>query len=209
LLITLAPFCILGAEAIWGLLKHLWQKLRRIHISVDTGAGSTGALKYITAFVLIPYFVFTSGIVYELTAQQVTDRVDDPYSIALSSHRIDFTGIFDKTDGAAAEWLSGLINKSPATVYCDINSYKIVKLFLLPGSTVTIGDISGEPALVDSSYLYLTSWNVAKGQIVQATMLRPGLRRYRAISDIPGAESVIERGDRIYSSGGPTIFINR
>ena len=209
LLLTLSPFCILGGEVIWSLLKSGWQRLRGKHISADTLTASTGALKYITALVLIPYFVFTAGIIYEVTGQQVTDKVDDPYSIALTSYRIDFTGIFKKTDGASAEWLSGLISKSPVTVYCDINSYKMFKLFVLPTSPVIIGDMSREKTLAAESYLYLTSWNMTKGQFVQATMLRPGLRRYAAISDSPGVESVIEHGNCIYGNGGSTLFINR
>ena len=209
LLITLSPFCILGAEAMWSLLKFVWQRLPGKHIAADMVTTGTGTLKYVTAFVLIPYFVFTSGIVYEITGQVVTDRVDDPYSIALSSHRIDFTGIFTRTDGAAAEWLSGLIARSPVTVLCDVNSYKMFKLFLLPTSPVIIDDMSGKKTLVDESYLYLTSWNISSGQVVQASMLRPGLRRYVAISDSPGVKSVMEHGNCIYADGGAVVFVSR
>jgi uncharacterized membrane protein len=84
-LITLVPFCILGGEAIWLGISSLWHRLRHaVHKAMAENAEDNQAfLAFIALGILVPYFLFTSGFIYEVTGQKVTDRVDTPYSIAL------------------------------------------------------------------------------------------------------------------------------
>ena len=63
--------------------------------------------------------------------------------------------------------------------------------------------------LQGSSYLYLTSWNLGKGEITFAEIGKPGLREHRKIEDVPGLKSAITNGNRIYANGGSAVFITR
>lgn len=53
---------------------------------------------------LIPYFLFTSGIIFEVTKQEDISTVDIPYSIALSHQRVDITEIPTVNDIAVRDW---------------------------------------------------------------------------------------------------------
>ena len=53
---------------------------------------------------LIPYFLFTSGIIFEVSKQEDVSTVDMPYSIALSHSRIDITEIPTANDIAVRDW---------------------------------------------------------------------------------------------------------
>jgi uncharacterized membrane protein len=133
-LITLAPFCILGGEGIWLGIGSVWQRLR--HAAQKTRAvkaeDNRGYLKFVTLAVLIPYFLFTSGFVYEVTGQKVTDKIDTPYSIALSSYRLDLAGVFNLQDGAAAQWLAQSVD-AESKVYTDSHTQKLLDFYELPG----------------------------------------------------------------------------
>ena len=203
-LITLAPFCILGGEAIWLGASALWQKLRRGIEASEFAEDSPGSLKFVALAVLIPYFLFTSGFIYEVTGQEVTNKVDTPYSIALSSYRLDLTGVFYWRDGAAAEWLAQEAGDE-AKVYTDEHTYKLLMFWEFPGQ------IAGLPRdaskLLENSYIYFSSWNLDKNEITIA--IAPGLRQYINFNDILGLNVVIESGNKIYNNGGAQILATR
>jgi len=53
---------------------------------------------------LIPYFIFTSGIIFEVSRQEDISGVNIPYSIPLSYQRIDITEIPTANDIAVRDW---------------------------------------------------------------------------------------------------------
>jgi len=53
---------------------------------------------------LIPYFLFTSGVIFEVSGQEDISGVNIPYSIALSNQRIDLTEIPTANDIAVRDW---------------------------------------------------------------------------------------------------------
>ena len=53
---------------------------------------------------LIPYFLFTSGVIFEVSEQEDISGVNIPYSIALSHSRIDITEIPTANDIAVRDW---------------------------------------------------------------------------------------------------------
>jgi uncharacterized membrane protein len=236
-LITLAPFCILGGEAIWLGVSSMWRKLRHIvrgmplrteakQPSLARTEDSQGALKFITLAVLIPYFLFTSGLIYEVTGQKVTDKIETPYSIALSSYRLDLVGVFYWRDGAAAEWLAQ--RASPETdVYCDSHTGKLLIFFKFPGSAIHLPPDVGKmqkdngldlpkyppwlihppqyaSELLADGYLYFSAWNIHKKEVTFAPL--PGLRQYISFDDIPGLTPVIDSKNRIYNNGGAQVL---
>ena len=200
-MITLAPFCILGGEAIWLGASSLWRKLRRRIHTLEFAEDSQGYLKFIAVAVLIPYFLFTSGFIYEVTGQEVTDKIDTPYSIALSSYRLDLAGVFYWQDGAAAEWLTQKAGDE-SNVYADHHAHRLVWFYSFPGQAAYLPRKATE--LEEGSYLYFTAWNLAKHEITFATA--PGLRQHIAFNDIPGLSHVIDSKNRIYTNGGAQIL---
>ena len=200
-LITLAPFYILGGEAIWLGASSLWQKLRRRIEASEFAEDSQGYLKFVALAVLIPYFLFTSGFIYEVTGQEVTDRVDTPYSIALSSHRLDLAGVFYWQDGAAAKWLTQRAGDE-TNVYCDSHTRRPLLIHEFQGHFIHLPRDASE--LQEDSYIYFTAWNLHKGEVTFA--IAPGLRKHISFADIPGLITVIEGKNRIYTNGGAQIL---
>ena len=204
-LITLAPFCILGGEAIWLGISSLWHRLRHAvqKARAEKSEDNQGYLKFVALAVLIPYFLFTSGFVYEVTRQEVTDRVDTPYSIVLSSYRLDLAGVFYWQDGAAARWLSQNASKE-VNVYVDDHGVKLLTFYEF------LGRLEGLPRdankLEPDSYIYLTTWNTAQDEMTYTIRKETGLRVHVSFDDIPGLKEAIESKSRIYANGGAQIL---
>lgn len=199
-LITLAPFCILGGELTFNTLNSLWLRVKRaaVHKPVDKGGLS---LQLLTILVLIPYFTFTSGLVFETTKHDVSDRIDIPYSIALSSYRIDLAGIFNQQDGAAAQWLSQNAPEN-SRIYVDDHTAQVLKFYSIDKER-----LSRYPQTLDEFqegyYAFLSSWNVSKGELTFA--VGPGLRRHIKMEDLPGLHDA-EHMNQLYFNGGAKVL---
>jgi uncharacterized membrane protein len=202
-LITLAPFCILGGEAIWLGISSLWHRLRHtVYKAIAEKTEDNQAyLKLVALAVLIPYFLFTSGFIYEVTGQKVTDRVDTPYSIALSSYRLDLAGVFYWQDGSAASWLAQRASDE-SHVYTDDHTFKILQFYGFPGQTTAIPYDAGK--LPENSYVYLSTWNTNKSELTFA--IASGLRKQVGFGNIPGLIEDIEGRNRVYYNGGAQIL---
>jgi uncharacterized membrane protein len=208
-LITLAPFCILGGEAIWLGISSVWHRLRHAvnKAMAENAEDNQAYLKFVALAVLIPYFLFTSGFIYEVTGQKITDRVDTPYSIALSSYRLDLAGVFYWQDGSAARWLAQRASDD-TQVYTDLHTSKILGFYRFRGQiTVVPCDAS---KLKEDSYIYLSTWNTDKGELTFIVVQRPGpiagLRQSLSFAEIPGLITAMEGRDRIYSNGGAQVL---
>jgi len=209
-LITLSPFCILGGEVIWLSLNTLWGKLKQARpvINTDTGIDDRHYPAFITLAVLIPYFLLTSGLIYEITRQDITDNIDTPYSIALSSYRLDLSGVFCRQDGTAANWLSQH-SDDKTTLVTDQHSHRILQFHEFRGP---LGGISLDAnSLAGNIYIYLTRWNVEKNELAFAMYpglkkSNAGLRKHFSLEDIPGLAAVIRGKDLIYNNGGARIL---
>ena len=200
-LITLAPFYILGGEAIWVGVSYLWHKLVQRTEALEFDGDSQGYPKFVVLVVLIPYFLFTSGFIYEVTGQEVTDKVDTPYSIALSSYRLDLAALFYWQDGAAAEWLSQRVGDE-TDVYFDGHSIKIGMLYEQLYHPLVFPYNNSE--LLEDTYIYFTARNIEKNEVTFITL--PGLRRHANFDDIPGLTTAIENKSRIYNNGGAQVL---
>jgi uncharacterized membrane protein len=204
-LITLAPFCILGAEAVWDLAKYLWYSSRNkvvILLHPDRGTGFNVA---ITLLLLIPYFIFTSGIIYEVTGQQETEKVDLPYSIALSASRTDIVRIYNDKDWHASQWVHRQ-NENDLTIYTD---YHALMMLFYEDFKVNADLVPSDKDLQIPSYVYLTTWNNETGELTSFELGKPGLRRHDSIKDIPGFSDVIGHSDLVYSNGGAAVWFTK
>jgi len=212
-LITLAPFCILGGEAVWLGINGLWHKIRRKvqQASTINAEDNKNYLKFVAIAVLIPYFLFTSGFIYEVTGQDVTDRIDTPYSIALSSYRVNLTSIFYWQDGAAARWLTQRAD-TDTKVYMDMHSGSLLWLYDFPGKSIALSQDASK--LKEDSYIYFTAWNTDKREITFAAgpglrmQVGPGLRMQVGFDDIPGFSKAVDDKNKIYDNGGAQILVS-
>jgi len=206
-LFLLAPLCILGGEAIWQGISSIWRKTTLALVSEDNQA----YLRFLTLAVLIPYFLFTSGFVFEVSGHEVTDKIDTPYSIALSSYRVDVGGVLEWRDSAGVDWLLGRLG-AEHTICVDCHG---VLLFIeRAGLHCQLcgfqRDVSEVP---EDSYMYFRTWNIDRQEITFQPLIRPGLAyiglRQSVSFDELGLDKVIESRNRIYNNGGAQILAPR
>ncbi len=152
--------------------------------------------------VLIPYFLFTSGFVFEVAKVPNIERLDLPYSIALSSYRIDISGIYEKEDEQAANWLiANWDNKIP--VYADLPGMEYLyefpeigpsRAFLFPQDWLPEG-FGGIPK---NSYIFLRKWNTDSQKITYWVNI--GLRKSYTYEEI-GINELLEGRPLLYDKG--------
>jgi nicotinamidase-related amidase len=65
------------------------------------------AVSIVACVLLLTYFLFTSGLVFEVTASEMEGNVDMPYSLALSGERTGVLEIYTDGDVDCAKWLVG------------------------------------------------------------------------------------------------------
>jgi len=223
-LILLAPLFILGGEGIWTGMRALWHKTGTISVTEDNQV----YLRFISLAVLIPYFLITSGFIFEVTKHEVIDRIDIPYSIALSSHQIDIGGVFNKQDGAGADWLRPRLNEEDA-VYADlfgwlllgyesavagdpvITEFRLVRISswrpnIFDNRPLETPLLWGLSQVYQDNYLYFRTWNIANQKITYPAEIA-GCRRSAGFNET-GVNNLIKSGNRIYNNGGAQVLIN-
>lgn len=204
-LIILAIYAVLGCAAMWNLLTWLAGKLHHGLNPAIFQEESRGFRIFIVLIMLIPYFLFTSGLVYEITGQDITDKVDNPYSIALSSHRLDLAGVASQNDYSAAGWLSE--KTSPLTkTYIDANAWKMLALNEYAGH---LSYFQKNGMLDPADYIFFLSNNAQNSEVSFANSGKPGLRDIVKLNDYPALTEMIVDSNRIYSNGGPVIYKTR
>jgi len=103
LLFFLAPLCVLGAESLGKLVSRRQTQL---------------VASILLLIVLVPYFLFQTGFVYELTGTQ-------SWSLPLSKNRMDTVflrsnvGCFDECEVFGASWMSQNVDVTNRRIYSD------------------------------------------------------------------------------------------
>lgn len=144
-------------------------------------------VKAIMVAFILGYYLFTSGLVYELAKSEPTDMHEVPYSIAFSNDRTRIVGVNNKDDLNAAEWLmANTPNEIP--IYVDYTS-----------SSIFIG-ITGihrfrtyQPE--GTHYIFLNTWNVENRKMVQGGF--GGMRKYEPLPELDNAIEVYRSGKAI------------
>jgi uncharacterized membrane protein len=180
LLFLLAPLCVLGGEF---LTKMLFKKRGNHVISV------------LMLSVLLPYFLFQSGFVYEMV------KVES-WSVPLSAYRMSGyrlyydMGYTDDWSVFSAMWLSKNVKVGQVQIYADWASFENpVRIYGLvyggynPLSNVTI--------LPNHGIVYLSSMNIFQETVVAGSYLCDS-------RELPFLDDV----NRVYSNGGSEIYLN-
>lgn len=184
LLFFLAPSSVIGAE----LLVRLVFKQK--------GARAQLWISILLLIVLIPYFLFQTGFVYEVTGST-------GWSLPLSKHRIDayrlraLLGYIDERDVFSVRWVLKNVDIQNTQIYADISSRNNV---LFTYGMVSVNDVivlSNVTSVTENGIIYLNRLNVIEGIIV-------GTHHVWNKNEF----SFIEDMNRIYSNGASEIYKN-
>jgi len=188
-LIFLSPVCIQGGMIFINTVAKLFNPKLLFHSN----------LKIIVLIILIPYFLFNTGFIYEVTH-------DPPSSISLSKD-MDYIR-FSQQEVYSAKWLYNA-NVSDFPVYSDAYGSPFLKGIM---GLNKIKAISTEEDLQNPIYIYLRSFNIKNGKILSVERTRGGLitKRYFDMSDEEHPISVrILRGDKIYENSESYIVFSK
>lgn len=154
---------------------------------------------------IIPYFAFTSGAMFELSKASDISKIDMPYSVPLSNYRVDMTGVFTENDMKVRDW--AVKNNLVIDMYADTHS----QLLLWEKAYTYWRDLrealnTGEFNTGD--YIFLSERNNQDKTII----LRPttggsstGRRTISTYSEC-GLDKVIARGTIVYQQGGAFVL---
>jgi uncharacterized membrane protein len=179
-LLFLAPFFVLGGKTVFEFISRRRNQTRALNLVL---------------VVLIPFFLFETSFIYELTR-------DFSSSLSLSMYRMDrdklYDSITDEREVVAALWLSSQLNSAQhARVYGDIisdyhvlTSYGMMSAESFDELTNTTQFTSG------ANYVYLRGVNTIEG-----IMRREGY--WWNLSDI---NPILDNQNIIYSNKNSEIF---
>lgn len=210
-LLLMAPLFLFGGEAIAYGIVRLARMFRRGLASSQLSFDNPALLQFLVLVVLIPYFIFNSGAVFELSRSQTTEFINMPYSIALSSYRVDVSTTFSKQDTAAADWFSKRIAEEDYTIYADYHSNQLLiwqsGLFLSHKAGGFPHDTK-EEELSSPSYIYLRTWNTQKRALTFASGVYAG-RRSINFADLPWLIPALEKNNKIYDNNSAQVLLHR
>ena len=206
-LIILSPFCILGGEYIcqWAvsMLKNIlrWLRFCRNQLfDLKNNNKLTFVLPFLTLVVLIPYFLFNTGFLFEIAKQEYLIG-DIPSSMALSNYRLDFT-CYNRREEAVLRWLPDKITDK-ISIYADGYGSIFLRERLF-GKVETI-PFSGK--LPKDVYIFLRTWNIEREEIYFWWRSKAVTEHFhKRLDDMP---QLLEGNKLIYNNGGAQIWTNR
>jgi uncharacterized membrane protein len=180
LLFFLAPFCVMGAEFIVKLLSKREKEF---------------AVSALLLIVLVPYFLFQTGFVYEVTGS-------DSWSIPLSGYRMNalrLYGQYGYTDAYSvygAQWLSENIDVENSGLYADESARSSVLTIYGMIYRGHVNGLSNITIVAANGVVYLSTLNVVDGVI-------PFGRLSWNTSEL---SSVFDDLNVVYANGGSEIY---
>lgn len=211
-LFLLAPFCILGAEALWlGISKLIRAVSRRLKAGREAslpyyrGRSGPAFLRVFILAVLIPFFLFNTGFFFEVTGSERFAVNDSPSSMALSSYRLDMA-VFAREDADAVLYLTRIIGDG--VVYAD----QWGRLIIYDRILEPVGEITASGKAPDDAYIFLRTRNVEQQELfirVFHSLPRYGIQmefKHLRLDEIP---SLLYGRELIYDNGGAQIWSPR
>ncbi len=109
----------------------------------------------VVSLVLVAYFIFTSGFIYETTHQTFIGP-DLPYSYSLSSERAGVAGIYTLNDGKVRDYIMEYPEARP--VYSDLHGTFFLQNYIWPSQGINFFhyDYRLQP---NDAYIFLTEWS--------------------------------------------------
>lgn len=190
-LFFLAPFCIFGGKIILRWLFRAFSLL--LHHNLFTSS----SLTVVVILVLVPYFLFNTGFVYEFTGS--TSRV-----ITLSLYEKDHN-FFTKPEIDARKWLANMGRKG-FTVYCDV--YGCLPLMQI--GSIRSSFPSNTSQIRQNSYIFLRRWNIVHGEMLLFIQVTGKVSfEYINLDDETAFSNALRDRNKIYDGGGAQILGSR
>jgi len=180
LLFFLAPFCVVGAVSIVKLLSRREKEL---------------AVSALLLIVLVPYLLFQTNFVYEVTGS-------DSWSIPLSGYRMDALrlygdyGYIDAYSVYGAQWVSKNVDFTNSRLYSDGSSRNNVLTIHGMIYRGYVNGLSNVTIVADNGVVYLSTLNVVEEVI-------PFGRLSWNTSEL---SSVFDDLNLVYANGGSEIY---
>ncbi len=154
---------------------------------------------------LIPYFAFTSGFVFEVTRRPHIESFEVPYSVGLSSHRIDIFGVFTESDKVTSDWLQCNLPED-IFLFADLHGMELLYewghtqgVFHFPQNWLP-QDLNLIP---DDSWIFFREWNEETGLVTH--WVNMGLRESISYED-RGVPKLLDGREVIYKSGNAVVY---
>ncbi|MDD5311767.1 MAG: DUF2206 domain-containing protein [Dehalococcoidia bacterium] len=214
-LIVMSPLFVLGGAFLVKQLAKLASFVVSKFKQIELSSNIFDYVKYNVILIVIPYFLFNSGIFFELCGITQTATIDIPYSIALSNYRTDVSTAFNYQDTNATDWAisHGDENSAYLTDYSGgkfFSHYVIQKrkvsifAYYKPDDDIPIYFYRNYPH--GPYYIMLYTWNTEKGKLVVGTQY--GSRKYLEFNSIPGLVNMLAKGSLIYNNNKATIVLS-
>ncbi len=182
ILFFLAPFFALGCETFIGFLA---KRKKQLYVSI------------LVVSVLVPYFLFQTGFIYEVTGSE-------SWSVPLSKYRMDkvrlygSAGFIDEQSVVCAQWMSRNIDIRQVQIYADgVSYYKVLPSY----GGIYEGDInvlSNTTIVVTNGTVYLSKLNVIYEKIVSRGLVWNSSELSFLFNDL----------DKVYTNGGSEVYIS-
>ena len=150
----------------------------------------------LTTAVLLGYFIFTSGLVYEATGSEVTDRLVVPYNLALSGERTGLTGIYTEDDQRVAEWLV----ETDMPVVCDGNMGMLLRSYGFSKAVMMTTGLDNGVFREGPHLVAFSTWNIETGKAV-VDARSAGMRTVDRLPEIDR-----EKYSEVFRSGKAVVY---
>lgn len=145
--------------------------------------------------VLIPYFLFTSGFIFEVTKQESVEQLTIPYNIGLSDYRLDLGASTTEDDYNCARYI---VDNELFPIFSDIHGANLMGEIV--GYHSDINRALQKVGLWPTGYVFIRSRNIEEGYLT--TWNGPGCRRFVK----PEEYGVDFNENIIYQSGDARIL---
>ena len=181
LLFFLAPMCVLGAEFLVG---FVFKRKKEIWVSI------------LLLTVLVPYFLFQTGFVYEVTGSE-------SWSMPLSKYRMDIVhlyglwGFVDEQSVFGVQWMLKNIDIEHVQIYADSTSrYKVLTSYgmMYMGS---VNVLSNTTVIATNGVVYLSPLNVVYEKIISTGF---------SVRDSSEFDSLFSNLNKVYANGGSEVY---
>jgi uncharacterized membrane protein len=188
LLFFLAPFCIVGGKAFYGVLSRLITHSKQLTLNKDVG------LPFVS-MILVIFFLFQTGFIFE-----VTDDV--PLSYVLSYDNFAYEYVY-KQDFIGAMWMAEHFNDK-ITVYGDFGQMRFYGEFPsddLKLKSFPVSD-TGDIRISEGNAIYLRYGNILSNKLYTGRSFRPGHEAVIALGNLTSLDSK----SKIYNNGGSEVW---
>jgi len=178
LLFFLAPLCVVGGDFI---VKLLSKRKREFAVAV------------LLLIVLVPYFLFQTEFVFEVTGS-------DSWSIPLSGYRMDAlrlhgsNGYTDAYSVYGAQWLSNNVDVKNTAIYADQRT--LTNVLTMYGMVYQGNSLSNTTIVPDKGVVYLGTLNVVYGAIPFG----------QSSCNTSELFFIFDESNMIYANGGSQIY---